>query len=115
MYRQANKDDSKKEALFNDIEKNFGLRLKPLNEYADAHDEAISDPLKDMDIFKEVVKDTYGQLRSQKMDTIDDVRTREYETFQRISESRGGSRNQEMAYKKIDMEVEKIKDKIKQA
>ena len=52
MYRQAKKDDSKKEALFNDIEKNFGLRLKPLNDYADANDEAVSDPLKDMDIFK---------------------------------------------------------------
>ena len=49
------------------------------------------------------------------MDTIDDVRTREYATFQRISESRGGGRDPTMAYKKIDMEVEKIKDKIQQA
>ena len=49
------------------------------------------------------------------MDTIDDVRTREYETFQRISASRGGARDGTMAYNKIDMEVEKIKDKIKQA
>ena len=47
------------------------------------------------------------------MDTIDDVRNREYETFQRISESRNGGRNPDIAYKKIEMEVEKIKDKIK--
>jgi hypothetical protein len=83
-----------------------------LNEYADENDEAISDPLKDVEIFKEVIKETYGALRKEKGETIDNVRTREYETFQRISASRGGARDSTMAYKKIDMEVEKIKDKI---
>lgn len=115
MYKQVNKDDNKKDQLFNDIEKNFGLRLKSLNEYADENDEARTDPIKDSEIFREVIKETYGALRNQKMDTIDDVRTREYETFQRISASRGGGRDPGMAYKKIDMEVEKIKDKIQQA
>jgi len=50
--------------LFNDLEKNFGLRLKTLNEYADENDEAVSDPLKDVEIFKEVIKETYGALRT---------------------------------------------------
>ena len=30
--------------MFNEIEKNFGLRVKSLNEYADPNDEAVHDP-----------------------------------------------------------------------
>ena len=40
---------------FSDIEKNFGLRVKTLNEYADPEDAANLDPLKDVEIFREVI------------------------------------------------------------
>lgn len=49
--------------MFSDIEKNFGLRVKTLNEYVDPEDEAARDPLKDVEIFKEVIKHTYGDLK----------------------------------------------------
>jgi hypothetical protein len=57
------KDEGKSEKLFNDIEKNFGLRVKCLNQYADANDEALLDPQKDVEIFQEVIKHTYGEIR----------------------------------------------------
>jgi len=41
--------------MFNDLEKNFGLRVKALNEYEDANDEALSDPKKDVEIFQQVI------------------------------------------------------------
>lgn len=31
--------------MFNDLEKNFGLRVKPMNEYEDPNDDAAKDPL----------------------------------------------------------------------
>jgi hypothetical protein len=33
------------------LEKNFGLKVKTLNDYADPNDEAASDPMQDVEIF----------------------------------------------------------------
>ena len=48
--------------MFNDIEKNFGLRLKTLNDYVDQNDEAAQDPLKDVEIFHHVMRETFSDL-----------------------------------------------------
>lgn len=48
IYDQVKKDEGKSDQLFNDIEKNFGLRVKVLNEYNDPNDEAKLDPMKDV-------------------------------------------------------------------
>ena len=48
IYEQVKKDEGKSDQLFNDIEKNFGLRVKVLNEYNDPNDEAKLDPMKDV-------------------------------------------------------------------
>lgn len=48
--------------MFNDLEKDFGLRVKQLNDYKDP-EEAAKNPLKDVEIFKEVVGHTYTSLK----------------------------------------------------
>ena len=47
MKRNADKSDK----LLSELEKGFGLRVKPLNEYEDDNDEALADPNKDLEIF----------------------------------------------------------------
>jgi len=37
--------------------------VKVLNEYNDPNDEAKLDPMKDVQIFQEVIKHTYGEIR----------------------------------------------------
>ena len=101
--------------MFNDIEKNFGLRVKVLNEYNDPNDEAKLDPQKDVEIFQEVIKHTYGEIRKTQRDTIGDVRLREHDTFYRISASQGGPRADGTAYTKMEMEIAKLNDKVAQA
>ena len=40
--------------------------------------------MKDVEIFKEVVKDTFGNLKRKHRGIVDDLRTTEYETFSKI-------------------------------
>ena len=68
--------------------------------------------MKDVQIFQEVIKHTYGEIRKTQTDTIGDVRIREHDTFYRISASRGGPRADGNAYTKIEAEVAKINDKV---
>ena len=107
IYSKIDGEEKKADKMFNDLEKNFGLRVKQLNEYEDSEDEAANNPLKDVEIFKEVVKDTYGSLKRKHRGIVDDLRTTEYDTFSKI-----GAMNEkvsETAGSKIDQEVRKLK------
>ena len=84
IYRKIDGEEKKADKMFNDLERNFGLRVKQLNEYADSDDEAAQNPLKDVEVFKEVVKDTYGSIKRQHRGIVDELRTTEYETFSKI-------------------------------
>jgi hypothetical protein len=65
-----------------------------------------------VEIFQEVIKHTYGEIRKTQRDTIGDVRLREHDTFYRISASQAGSRADGTAYSKMDKEIAKINDKV---
>lgn len=114
MFSQVKKEQDKKEKMINDFERNVGLKLKTLNEYEDENDQAINNPQEDAAIFKHVIKDTYGSLRRAHRDIVDSVRTREFDTFSRVSASRASTRPERgaAAYNKIEDEVKKIKDKV---
>lgn len=95
--------------MFNDLEKTFGMKVQALNKKAAAKGE---DGLTDeVVVFQEVIKQTFGDLRKQARDTVDNLRTREHETFSRITVSRASNRGGN-ANKRMDLEVIKLKDKI---
>ena len=96
LYIEAEKAAEKSDKMFNDLEKNFGLRVKALNERKgtggeDENDEALADvdPQKDVETFRQAIKQTFGDLRKQHRGVVDNLRTREHGTFTRIGESRG--------------------------
>jgi len=66
--------------------------------------------LKDVDVFKTSVKDTFGNLKRKHRGIVDELRTTEYETFSKI-----GKMNEpvsEHAGMNIDKEVKKLKQQI---
>ena len=98
--------------MFDEFDRNFAVKMKSLNEYEDPEDEAAHDPMKDLEIFSHVYKSTYGDLKKKHRETINTVRTREFDTFRKVA-SRGGEGSH--AYNKINAEVANIKDKILKA
>jgi hypothetical protein len=45
LIQQDKKNDKKTTQLFSELERNFGLNIKSLNDYADPNDEAAHDPM----------------------------------------------------------------------
>ena len=118
IFGQARKDQDESDKMLRDFEKSFGLRFKPMNEYADPHDEALHDPLQDLEIFKEVTEHTFKDLRNKHRKVVDELRTTEYGMFQKINDEKLPNRPDQaggVAYSKMEEEVAEIKKKIAQA
>lgn len=89
IFNKAKHEEEKTDKLFQGIEKNFGLRVKALNE---DDEDAAADPQKDVALFHTVIQEQWGGFKKQHREVVNNLRTREFETFSRVGESRGGSR-----------------------
>lgn len=90
------------------------MKFKKLNEN---DDRACEDPKRDVEIFQENIKGTYGEFRKKHRDIVDPLRSRELDTFSRVGQSRAGTRGdgKSEAYSRIDAEVQALKERIGQA
>ena len=98
IFAKVKNEEEKTDKLFQGIEKNFGLRVKALNE---DNEDAVADPQKDVALFQTVIQEQWGGFKKQHREVVNTVRTREYETFSRAAESRGGTRPG--AHQQIDL------------
>ena len=70
--------------------------------------------MQDVEIFQEVIKHTYGDLKRQHRDVVDNLRETQSEAFFKIDKEKE-ERNKvvgEMVYSRIDTETQKLKEKM---
>lgn len=105
-----------------DFEKNFGLRIKKFcddnvegNRWKAPKDELLSDEYIDDAVkFRDSIKGNFLKYRSEFREVIDQLRTSEYESFASIGLGRK-KKDTETTDKRIQMEKELLKQRIKQA
>ena len=103
--------------MFNELERNMGLRLVTLNEVEDPNDELKSDPIKDIEVFQEVCEKTFHDFKKTHREVMGSLRTREHDTISKLgsfkpSESIFGDEAIADPYDRINEQVEKVKEKI---
>ena len=63
------------------MERDLGLRPKPLNEYENSDDEAKTDIAKDADIFMYSFRHTYSEIRTRHRERISSIKMTDYDAF----------------------------------
>lgn len=72
----------------------------------------LDDPKVDAEIFERGIKKQFGQLKRNFRDVVDNIRTNEIETFHKAPKTQ---KTESEAYKKLDIELQKIKQQIDKA
>jgi len=73
--------------MFNDFEKNLGLKLKPLIEYEDEKELGANDPVLDLKVFEKVFKNTYQNIKQKHNEVVNKLRENEFPVYEKIRDS----------------------------
>ena len=92
---------------FNNIERNFGLKVHKMNEYEDDEEEGNTDHNQDLELFKEVQKTAYDMIKRTHRDTMGTIRMRERKTFLKLGQMK--PKTEQNAYNQINMQVDMMK------
>ena len=64
----------------------------------------MDDPVVDAEIFEKGIKRSFGELKKNFRGVVDNIRTKELESFHKINEPKA-KQNESAAYSKLDLEL----------
>ena len=75
----------------------------------------LDDPQVEAEIFERGIKKQFGDLKRNFKNVVDNIRTKDYKTFVKVNEPKAKQNQQDGAYNKLDVELEKLKKQIDKA
>ena len=107
-FKKVKEEKDKQSAGINNFERNIGLKLLTLNDDAESVEDFKSDPMKDVQVFKEKSQKTFYDYKRRHRDVMNNIRYREYNTMSRVAQSKPLKKtntDSSNAYEKIDQRV----------